>query len=118
MSIQLIGGEGVTPFDRTFFNTKLGDYLEQGRGPAHKVTLHLQDGTTLDLCKLDELTEGYLAVRAYQGHADSCDLSVHLIPYGLIYKIEIAPKAESHSGQVGFAWAPPARKSHTTKRTK
>jgi hypothetical protein len=119
MAIQLIGGSsGDIPFNRTFFNVALGEMIDQnGKEKPVKLTLFLSDGSTLDVCMIDELSEQYLAVRAYQGQSDSCELSVQLIPYGLIYRIEIAPKAEE-SSRVGFQWKPSGRKGLTSRRSK
>src|SRR6185295_9730997 len=119
MAIQLIGGSsGDVPFNRTFFNVTLGELVDQnGKDKPVKLTLYLSDGTTLDVCMIDELSDAYLAARAYQGHSDSCEVSVQLIPYGLIYRIEIAPKG-TEGDRVGFQWKPVARKVATSKRSK
>jgi hypothetical protein len=119
MAVQLIGGSsGDVPFNRTFFNVTLGELVDHsGKDKAVKLTLFLSDGTTLDVCVIDELSDSYLAVRAYQGENDSCDVSVQLIPYGLIYRIEIAPKTDE-SSRVGFQWKSPARKGATARRSK
>ena len=119
MAVQLIGGApGDAPFNRTFFNVTLGEMVEQnGKEKPVKLTLFLSDGTTLDVCMIDELSDDYLAVRAYQGESDSCELGLQLIPYGLIYRIEISPKTEENS-RVGFQWKPVARKGSTTRRSK
>lgn len=119
MAIQLIGGGGGdVPFNRTFFNVTLGEMIEQnGKEKPVKLTLYLSDGTTLDVCMIDELTDSYLAARAYQGQTDSCEVTVQLIPYGLIYRIEIAPKSEE-SSRVGFHFKPVGRKAITTRRAK
>jgi hypothetical protein len=119
MAVQLIGGvSGDVPFNRTFFNVTLGEMVEQsGKDKPVKLTLFLSDGTTLDVCMIEELSDGYLAVRAYQGESDTCELSLQLIPYGLIYRIEISPKSEG-SSRVGFEWKPPSRRTSTSRRTK
>jgi hypothetical protein len=119
MAIQLIGGtSGDVPFNRTFFNVTLGEMVAQnGKEKPVKLTLFLSDGSTLDVCMIDQLSDQYLAVRAYQGQTDSCELSVQLIPYGLIYRIEIAPKSEE-SSRVGFQWKPTGRKGQTARRSK
>src|SRR5258706_5158596 len=103
MVIQLIGStSGDIPFNRTFFNVTLGEMISQnGKEKPVKLTLFLSDGTTLDVCVIDELGDQYLSARAYQGESENCELSVQLIPYGLIYRIEIAPKTEDN-GRVGF----------------
>ena len=117
MAVQLIGEiPGDAPFNRTFFNVTLGEMVEQnGKDKPVKLTLFLSDGTTLDVCVIDELTGNYIVVRAYQGESDACDIGIQLIPYGLIYRIEIAPKSEQ-SSRVGFQWKTVARKGATTRR--
>ena len=119
MSIQLIGGTaGDVPFNRTFFNVTLGDMVsENGKEKAVKLTLYLSDGSTLDVCSIDELNDGYVAARAYQGASDSCEVSIQLIPYGLIYRIEISPKIENND-RVGFHYKPVLRKSATARRSR
>jgi hypothetical protein len=48
----------AAPFSRTFFNVTLGDMLEKdGKEKDHKLTLFLTDGTTLDVCSIDELAD-------------------------------------------------------------
>jgi len=118
MAIQLIGGSaGDVPFNRTFFNVTLGEMVEQsGKDKAVRLTLFLSDGTQLDVSVIDELSDSYLSLRAYQGDSDQIDPSVHLVPYGLIYRIEVSPKEEQNS-RVGFQWKH-GRKSVTTRRTK
>lgn len=113
MAITLIGGPGDVPFNRTFFNVTLGELTDpNGKEKPVKLTLFLSDGTTLDVCSIEELSDQYLSVRAYQGATDSCEVSVQLIPYGLIYRIQIAPKNEQNS-RMGFHWkadAAPAKR--------
>jgi hypothetical protein len=117
MGIPLIGSSFVdAPFNRTFFNVTLGTLL--GKDRSHRLSLFLTDGTTLDVCTIDELSDAYLSLKAYQGAQDSCELSVHLIPYVLIYRIEIAPKDPSNHQRVGFHWTGPVRKGHTSRRAK
>ena len=117
MAIQLIGGSnGDIPFNRTFFNVTLGEMIdESGKAKPVRLTVFLSDGTTLDVCTIDELSDSYLALKAYQGDTQNCDASVHLIPYGLIYRIEVSPKDEE-SSRVGFHFKPPLRKSTTARR--
>ena len=119
MSIQLIGGSaGDVPFNRTFFNVTLADMVSgNGKDKAVKLTLYLSDGTTLDVCSIDELTDGYVAARAYQKGNDSCDVSVQLIPYGLIYRIEISPQVENND-RVGFHFNKPSARKVTTRRSR
>jgi len=121
MAIQLIGGSaGDVPFNRTFFNVTLGDLIENSgkdKEKAVRLSIFLSDGTTLDVSVIDELSDSYLALRAYQGDTDQVDPSVHLIPYGLIYRIEVSPKDEQNS-RVGFHWKPAARKIITARRSR
>ena len=119
MTIQLIGGSaGDVPFNRTFFNVALGEMVDHnGKDKPVRLTLFLSDGTTLDVSVIDELSDSYLALRAYQGDTDSIDPSVHLIPYGLIYRIEVSPKGEQNS-RVGFQWKHGGRKGATTRRSR
>ena len=106
MAPVLIGGSDV-PFGRTFFNVSLGEMLEvAGKEKDHRLTLFLGDGTQLEVCSIDELADHYLVVRAYRGEPDACSLAVELIPYGLIYWIEISPKQDD-SQRVGFHWVKP-----------
>lgn len=109
MSIYLIGeeGRGGPPFSRAFFSTTLGEMLDQEKKQQrHKLSLFLTDGTTLDVCKIDELNDQYMSVRAYRGEEDACTLTRDIIPYGLIYRVQIAPK-EGDEEHIGFTWNPP-----------
>ena len=119
MAIHMFGGGSSPqgPFNRTFFNVTLGDVLERAsHEKGTKLLLFLGDGTTLDVCAIDEITEDYLCVRAYRDEEDTCDLSVNLIPYTLIYRIELAPKSLDTANRVGFRWTPPSRRSGTSVR--
>jgi hypothetical protein len=119
MAIYLPGGGfGEAPFNRTFFNVTLGDVLARaGKEKEQKLTLYISDGTTLDVCNIEELGDNHLMLRAYGKNDEACDLTVHLIPYGLIYRIEITAKSEEDSNRVGFHWTPATRKVSTSKRT-
>ena len=110
------GGAGEPPFNRTFFNVTLGDVLERaGKEREKQLTLFLTDGSTLDVCGIDELTDQYVALRSYVNGEDACAVSVQLIPYALIYRVEITPRGGDHN-KVGFHWAPQARKA-TARRS-
>jgi len=117
MAVQLIGGGGTdVPFNRTFFNVTLADLVEPGKDGAQKLTLYLVDGTTLDVCRIEEMADGYLGVRAYKAGTDACDTTLHLIPYGTIYRLEIAADAgENDGGRLGFSWSE-RRKSSPSRR--
>jgi len=118
MAIHMFGGSSpLGPFNRTFFNVTLGDVLERcSTEKGTKLLLYLVDGTTLDVCAIDEITDDYLAVRAYREEEDSCDVSVNLIPYTLIYRIELTPKSADNSSRLGFHWTPPSRRAGTSTR--
>ena len=117
MSIFSIGGgAGEPPFNRTFFNVTLGDVIERvGKSRENRLTLFLTDGSTLDVCGIDELTEQYVALRNYANGEDACAVSVQLIPYALIYRVEITPRGADNN-KVGFHWTPPARRA-TSRRS-
>ncbi len=109
MAIYLIGdqGGGGPPFNRNFFNLTLGDLLSKaGKTDSQKLDLFLTDGSTLEVCQIDELAETYMVVRAYNKDETQCDLMVNVIPYGLIYRIQIVPKGAEEE-RVGFRWIPP-----------
>lgn len=116
MALHLLGGGlAASPFNRTFFNVAFADILERaGKERPQKLTLFLADGTTLDVCALDDLSDTYLALRAYLSEGDSCETTTHLIPYGLIYRIELAPK-ENASPRMGFRWSPQPRRVRLTR---
>jgi hypothetical protein len=117
MAIYTLGGTGSdAPFNRTFFNVTLGDVLDRiGKTHEQKLTLFLTDGTTIDVCKIDELTDAYVALRGYARDGEGCEVSVQLIPYVLIYRLELTPRA-GENNRVGFHWAPPAKKGATGRR--
>ena len=119
MPVQLIGGgAGDAPFNRTFFNVALADLVEPTKDQAHKLTLYLVDGSTMDVCRIEEMADGYLALRAYRSGTDACDTTLHLIPYGTIYRIEISQHgAEDDGGRLGFSWTD-RRKSNLPRRPK
>lgn len=109
MTVHLIGGATPVPFSRAFFNVTLGDILQDNGTEQHKLTLYLTDGVTLEVCQIEALADDYLAVRAYQRDMSACETTLNLIPYSLIYRIEIAPKDLSNT-RMGFNWARPTRK--------
>lgn len=114
MPIHLIGESGI-PFDRSFFNTALEGLLgDSALDGNRKLSLFLTDGATLDLCSIDQLAPQYMIVRGYRTDEDACDANVHLIPYGLIYRIEVAPK-ERGDTRVGFS-IKPARPTRLRRR--
>lgn len=112
MAIHLIGqrpGQGPT-FDRSFFRSTFDTLVERlGKDQATRLTLFLLDGSTLQVCQIDELADEFMVVRGYTGDEERCEVAVNLIPYGLIYRIELAPK-EGQDGRVGFRWAQPPAK--------
>lgn len=118
MAIHMVGsGSSEAPFNRTFFNVTLGDVLERSsKDKTTKLLLYLGDGITLDVCAIDEMTDDYLCVRAYREGDDTCDLTVHLLPYSLIYRIELAPKDAENTSRLGFNWSPPPRRATATRK--
>lgn len=90
------------PFDRTFFSASLDSVLERfGKGQGTRLTLFLSDGSTLDVCQIEELSDGYLVLRAYLGEDEHCELALNAIPYGLIYRIEVRAR-EAGATRLGF----------------
>ena len=120
MGVYMVGsGSAQAPFNRTFFNVTLGDILKSGpKDKNTRLLIFLADGTTLDVCAIDELADDYLAVRAYRAEEAACDLTVNLIPYTLIYRIEIAPKETEDSERLGFRWSPPTRRGTSIRKPK
>ncbi len=112
MPIVLLGetGGGV-PFGRTFFNSSFDPLVHKmGKDSARRLVLYLSDGTTFEVAHIDELAEHYMVVRGYKGDVETNEQSVSLLPYGLIYRIELGTKAESAT-RVGFKWVPPGREA-------
>ncbi len=102
MPIHLLGSQpGDVPFSRTFFNATLGELIA---GEDQRVSLFLVDGTTIDVCSIERLTDSYMALRAYQAGGDTCSMSLQLVPYGAIYRIEITPPKGDGARRVGFHW--------------
>lgn len=107
MPIHLLGtSAGDAPFNRSFFNTTLGEVIGGNGKATPRVTLFLVDGTTLDVCSIEGLTEQYATIRVYHGSGDTCPTNLHLIPYGTIYRIEINPSEGEKGQRVGFHWTP------------
>ena len=108
MSIHFIGESSAAapPFDGLFFKTAFDQIVERAGKGATNLTLYLSDGTTYDVCEVVELADAYLIVRGYHGESDTCDLALTLLPYGLIYRLELGPK-KTDSTRVGFRWTPP-----------
>ena len=107
--VHLIGGSTPVPFSRVFFNVTLGELLERNGADPHKLMLYLTDGSTLEVCQIEQMADDYLAVRAYHPDLSACETTLSLIPYSLIYRIEISPKDTSNA-RMGFHWERPARK--------
>jgi hypothetical protein len=102
MAVYVLGNSG-TPFGRAFFNAALDDLIKRvGDGQPQKVLLYLTDSATIDVCDIEELADNYMVVRGYRAMGDACELAVQVIPYGLIYRIEISPKASTDDRRVGF----------------
>ena len=117
MSIHFIGESAASapPFDSLFFKSSFDPIVERAGKGATKLTLYLSDGTTFDVCELVDLADAYMVVRGYHGDSDACDLAITVLPYGLIYRLELGPKA-SNSTRVGFRWTPTPGKGKTAIR--
>ena len=122
MSGAILGsGLPDSPFNRTFFNITLGDILgEDSEKQDRKLTLFLADGTTLQIHSIDDLEEQYLTVKAYRGQDSDSEPGVHLIPYVIIYRIELEPKEADGSRRLGFNWKPakPAKAAARSSKKK
>ena len=118
MGVYMVGsGSAQAPFSRTFFNVTLGDILQRApKGKATKLLLFLADGSTLDVCAIDDLADDYIAVRAYKAEDQACDVGVNLIPYSLIYRIELSPKDNENSTRLGFHWTPPVKRGTSIRK--
>lgn len=114
MTIHFIGetSAAAPPFDSLFFKSAFEPIVERAGKGADKLTLFLSDGTTFDVCELVELGDAYMVVRGYHGDSDACDLALTILPYGLIYRLELGPKGTS-STRVGFRWTPTPAKGKT-----
>ncbi len=108
MAIHLIGekpGQGPT-FDRSFFRAKFDGIVERlGKELASRLTLFLLDGSSIQVSQIDELADDFMAVRGRTGDDEHGEMAVNLIPYGLIYRIELGSK-QGTEGHVGFRWIP------------
>lgn len=102
MAIPMIGEPGRSTFNRSFFNIRLDQLIKTAGGTEEtiRITMFLSDGLRLGLCHIEELSDDYMVVRGHQDEP-GCDLSLHVIPYGLIYRLEIDP-AGSHEPKMGF----------------
>ena len=108
-----------SPFNRTFFNVTLGDLIEKdGKKPVRRLLLYLADGSMLQVEEIEDMEDSYLTLRAVKGVDDpGTEPSIHLVPYTLIYRIELSPN-ERDTGQVGFNWRPKTRKGGATRRSR
>ena len=108
-----------SPFNRTFFNVTLGDLIEKdGKKPGRRLLLYLADGSMLEVEEIEELEDAYLTLRAVKGSdEEGAEPSTHLLPYTLIYRIELSP-ARRDTSHVGFQWKPKAGKSSGTRRAR
>jgi hypothetical protein len=109
MAIHFIGESSIAspPFDSLFFKSSFDQIVERAGKGAQQLTMHLSDGTTFDVCEIVELAESYMVVRGYHGETDACELSLTVLPYGLIYRLNLGPKS-NNATRVGFRWSPPA----------
>lgn len=107
MVIHFIGESSAAapPFDALFFKSAFDQILDRAGKGAHKLTMYLSDGSTFDVCDVVELSDTYIVVRGYHDTTDACDLSLTILPYGLIYRLDLGPKGDN-STRVGFRWTP------------
>ena len=108
MPIYLLGegGSGGVPFNRTFFNVTLGDLLQRMGPPERKrLKVYLTDGLVMDVCKIDEMKDQYMTIHGFRSDDDACEITTHVIPYGLIYRLEIGPES-GEANRMGFHWNP------------
>ncbi|MBI4565721.1 MAG: hypothetical protein HY716_13590 [Planctomycetes bacterium] len=97
-------GQKALPFDRTFFNTNLENLLKASElGESVSLKLYMIDGSILDVCQIDDLKEEFLIVRGYRNEESACDLTLQIIPYGAIYRLEIGPRS-NRDQRMGFSW--------------
>lgn len=114
---MLGGGGGGPPFNRTFFNVALGDLLgHDGKEREQRLRLYLVDGTTLDVSDIDQVTDQYLVIRAYLEDSERGEKSLNVIPYGVIYRMEVFSGAGSEGRRLGFHWTGPARRGTPPRR--
>ena len=118
MSIHYIGESAAAspPFDSLFFKSSFDQIVERAGKTATRLTLFLSDGTTFDVCQMEELADAYMILRGYRDRTDACELSINVIPYGLIYRLELGPKGQDET-RVGFSHTPTTvRRRDATKR--
>jgi hypothetical protein len=118
MPIHFVGNPGSVPFDRVFFSAVIGELVEKaGKDRPHRLTLFLSDGVTMDVCKIEEIEDQYLVLRCSRTGVETCDLGLEVVPYGLIYRISLAPQ-ENTDERVGFRWTPVEEKRVTKRRVR
>lgn len=118
MTLWMMGSAGTqAPFNRTFFNVALGELLGPDKsGRAHRLLLHLVDGTPLDVRSIETLSEYYFIVRACGANEDSAKVPLHVLPYGAIYRIELDDRSDEENRRLGFQWAPMEERLHQVRR--
>lgn len=110
------GGEGA--FNRSFFSAALGNVIENNlKDGKYKLTLSLADGSTINVCSIDEMGDQYMTLHTFTGDGDECSMSITFIPYNLIYRIELTPKGAEENERVGFRWSKPQGETTTKKKT-
>ena len=121
MSIHFIGESSAAapPFDSLFFKSSFDQIVERAGKGAQKLTLFLSDGSTFDVCEIVDLGDAYMVARGYAEASDACELALNILPYGLIYRLELSPKSNGGT-RVGFHWNPRSvpTKGKTTVRRK
>jgi hypothetical protein len=117
MGLWMMGGGGwQPPFNRTFFNVVLAEFLElAGKDKESRLTLYLVDGSQLDIRSIEALSDLFLTVKAGPRN-EGDELSLHLLPYSTIYRIEVTRAPDGESRKLGFRWASLADKSKPPRK--
>lgn len=107
MPIHLIGESAghAPPFNRTFFSSTIGDIIgKNSQSVPQKLTLFLTDGVTLDLCNIEGMNDEYMIVRAFHGSGKSCGTEIDIIPFSLVYRVQLTPVGHEEAERAGFKW--------------
>ncbi len=107
MPIHLIGESAghAPPFNRGFFSSTIGDIIgKSSQNVPQKLTLFLTDGSTLDLCNIEGMSDEYMIARVFHGHGKACGTIVNIIPFALIYRVQLTPVGHEEADRAGFKW--------------
>ncbi len=107
MPIHLIGESAghAPPFNRAFFSSTIGDIIgKSSQNVPQKLTLFLTDGATLDLCNIEGMNDEYMIVRIFHGHGKACGTIINILPFALIYRVQLTPVGHEDVDRAGFKW--------------